>query len=537
MSARLSGGETIIRTLEAHGVDTVFGIPGGHNLAIYDALSRGTRIRHIMGRHEQGVGFMADGYARASGRIGVAIVTSGPAVANLACSLGGATTDTSPVLVIASTVRRELVGRNRGALHDCGEAIEVVRHLCRHVRRAMSVAEVPVMIADLIHKLNTGRAGGAFIEIPCDVLGAEAEVAIHGPLAAANLQPDPGLVAQAVDLLHTARRPVIWVGTGAVISNAGAEVAALAERLGAMVVPTVLGQGILSADHPYVVAPDGAAWSQVNDVIADADVVLAVGTMFKQENTVDWKTTLGDTLIHIDIDSEEIGRSYKPTVGIVADAKTALSLILEHLPIGRAADPSWLASGKQAEADRLHGRREQSPGDMAVLDALRAAVPRNGIITCDRCNLGYWAYKCLPVYEPRTFFYPMGYGGLGGALPQAFGAKIACAEKAVVCVIGDGGFQFTATELAVAVQEEIPVTIVLCNNNAYGAIRANQDRNFAGRRFASDLRNPDFQTLSAAYGIPSLRVDNVKDFHRSLADRIASGNLSLIELAIDISDP
>jgi len=533
----MTGAEAVVATLQANDIDIIFGIPGGHNLAIYDALGQQNKIRHILGRHEQGLGFMADGFARASGRIGVLTTTSGPGVANLACALGGATTDTSPVLAIASAVRSDLVGKNRGGLHDCGDTLEMMRPVCRYVQRCNTVEEIPVVISELIRQLRSARPGAAFCEIPNDILTADGEPQIPTAQIAERPQPDAQEIAAAAQLLATAQRPVIWAGTGALLSDAGDEVAQLAAKLGAIVVPTTLARGILPADHPNVVTPDGALWTEVNDVIADADVVLAVGTMFKQEDTVDWSTRLGETLIHIDIDPDELGRSYPPTIGIVADAKAALSALLQQLPDRTPADPAWVARGKQAEADRLSKRRAQAPTEMRALDILRTVTPRDAILVCDRCNLGYWAYRCLPVYEPRTFQYPMGYAGLGGALSQAIGAKLACPEKTVVCVIGDGGLQFTATELAVAVQERTPFTIVLCNNYCYGAIRASQDRNFGGRRFGSTLQNPDFQKLAAAYDIPATRIDSLPAFHQALDRGIQSATLNLIELTVELCDP
>lgn len=534
---RMTGGEAVIATLEAHGVDTVFGIPGGHSLAIYDALAKGSSIRHILGRHEQGLAFMADGYARASGRIGVVTTTSGPAVANLACGMGEATTDTSPVLAIASTVRSDLVGRDRGGLHDCAEAIDIMRPVCRYVRRSVSVEEIPGTIADLIYDLRANRPGGAYCEIPRDILGAEAEVEIPAPAAVERAQPEAGQLEKAVRLLADAQRPVIWAGTGATVSGAGEEIADLAARLGALVVPTTLGRGIIPSDHPNAVAVDGAWQTGVTDLISEADVVLAVGTMFKQEDTASWSVKLGERLIHIDIDPEEIGRSYEPEVGIVADAKAALAAILGELPARAPADLAWVARGKQAEAENLRQRREIGPTEMQALDILRAAVPRDGVMVCDRCSLGYWAYRSGAAYAPRTFQYPMGYGALGGALPQSLGAKVACPDKDVVCIIGDGGFQFTATELAVAMQESIPVTIILCNNGAYGAIRANQDRNFGGRRFGCTLANPSFEHIAAAYGVSYARADSLDAFEQALARGIRSEELNMIDLTLELRDP
>ncbi len=535
---KMTGGAAVVAELIRHGVDTVFGIPGGQNLAIYDALrAEQSRIRHVMGRHEQGLAFMADGYARASGRVGVVIATSGPAVANLACGMGQATTDTSPLLAVTSAVSSRLIGKRRGGIHDCGDASDIMRPVCRHVRRCNSVEEIPAVLQELMHNLRAGRPGGAFCEVPCDVLDAQGEVEILPPLDVSRAKPQKKAVETAVKLLAAAQRPLLWVGTGATISGAGSEIVELAERLGAIIVHTSLGRGLVSSEHPQVVSIDGALMTEVNDVVAEADVVLAVGSMFKQEDTANWQTKFGEKLIHIDVDAEEIGRSYAAEIGIVADAKRALVDILAALPPGKPAPAAWVARGKQAEAARLERRRRHLPLEMQALDILRAAVPRDGILVCDRCNLGYSMYRCGPAYSPRSFQYPMGYGALGGALPQAIGAKLACPEKPVVCVIGDGGFQFTSAELATAAQEKVPFVIVLCNNGRYGAIRAAQDRNYGGRHFAVNLANPDFQMLAAAHGIPATRCDELESFARQLKTAIAANELRLIELTVDLADP
>lgn len=535
---RMTGGEAVVRQLLTCGVETIFGIPGGQNLAIYDALRGVTdRIRHVLGRHEQGLAYMADGYARASGRIGVVTTTSGPGVANLACAMAQATTDTSPVLAISSTVRRDLVGKNRGGLHDHGKTTDIMRATCRHAQHCDSVERIPSVVSELLGHLRGGRPGGAYLEIPCDVLGEWGNVEILSARQRDRPVPDPQLVTKAVELLSSACRPILWVGTGASTSGAGPEIDRLADLLGAAVVHSTLARGLLPADDPRVVSNDGALSTEVSQYVGEADVVLAVGTMFKQEDTANWTTELGQQLIHIDIDPEELGRSYKAHIGIVADAKAALAAILQQLPSRSPAPSEWIARGKQAEVARLAARRAASPTEMQTLDILRGTAPRDAILVCDRCNLGYWIYRCGPIYSPRSFQYPMGYGGLGGALPQAIGAKLACPEKRVLCVIGDAGFQFTSPELATAVQEQIPITIILCNNHGYGAIRAAQDRGFGGRRFGVDLKNPDFQTLAAAYNIPTSQCENIDQFEHQLVQAMSTDQLQIIELRAELNDP
>lgn len=534
---KMTGGQAVIETLKVHKVETVFGIPGGHNLALYDALSRESTIRHVLGRHEQGLGFMADGYARASGRVGVALATSGPALANLAAAAGGATTDTSPILIIGSTVRTDLVGKAKGGLHDCGDSRALMGVVCRYSNRCMSGQQIPSRIGGLFKKLYTNRPGAAYCEIPCDVLNNNYDIEIRVPSTAERKKPDQNAIERAVRLLLEAKRPLIWSGTGAIVAEASEEIKQLAERLGAVLMPTTLGRGIVPADHPQVVINDGALVTELTDLCSEADVILAVGTMFKQEDTADWAVSFRGKLIHIDIDPAELGKSYAPEVGIAADAREALRAIIARLPDGKSATQDWIRSAQNADSARKNRRRQQSPQEIEALEILRNCMARDDILVCDRCNLGYWAYRMLPVYNPRTFMYPLGYGSLGGALPQAFGAKIAVPNTNVVCVIGDGGIQFTGTELAVAIQENIAVTVVLCNNRAYGAIMANQDRNFGGRRFASNLINPDFRLYAQSYGITHRTAESLDEFKKSLHAGLNSNELNIVELTVDLADP
>lgn len=533
----MTGGAAVIATLAEQGVDRVFGVPGGHSIAIFHALAQQDRVRLVLGRHEQGLAFMADGYSRAGGRIGVVTTTSGPGVANMAAALGGVTTDTSSVLAISSTVHADLVGANRGALHDLNASFDIMRPVCRYVRRCDSVADIPVAIAGLIDDLRNRRPGAAYCEIPHNLLSAEAPVAIPARVERVPARPDAHAVSEAARVLAGAERPLIWAGTGAMLSDAGPAIGRLAAALGAVVTTTALGRGVLPADHPNVVTRNPIDGKELDVLIDAADAVLAVGTMFKEEDTSKWKVTFGGTLIHVDIDAAEMGRSYAADIPIVADARATLEALLAALPARPPADPSWLARAGAAEEAMLADLRRIGPVEMQALDVLRAAVPRDAVLVCDRCSLGYWAHRRLPVYAPRTFQYPLGYGGLGGALPQAIGARLACPDRPVVCVIGDGGFQYTAPELVMAVQEKVPITIVLCNNHAYGAIAAAMTRTYGRAMIGCALTNPDFRKLAAAYGAAAVRADTLDGFRDALVAGIRSDALNLIELTIDIADP
>lgn len=536
-SKTCTGGDAVVETLLACGIDTVFGIPGGHSLPVYDALSRCDRIRHVLGRHEQGLGFMADGFARASGRIAAVSITSGPAVANLTSSLGQATTDTVPMLVIASTPRAELVGKNRGGLHDLNNSLDLARPVSRYAAHCATIAEIPGTIANIIQSLRVRRPGGAYVQIPTDVLAAKGEVSIPDGIDSSPLEPNGDAIETAATMLRGAKRPLIIAGTGAAVSGAGNAIQALAEKLGAVVSTTVLGRGVVPGDHPNVIFPDGIVPTELDEIYASADVVVAIGTMLRQEDTSDFKLPLGDKLIHIDIDEEEFGRSYPADHTVHADARRACETLLEQLNGASPAPGSWAGEAKQKLAERVETRRRANPEDLSFIESFRETLPRDTVLFADRCNIGYWWFRYAPGYAPRTFHYPMGYGGLGGALPEALGARIACPDHKILCVLGDGGMQFTLPELAVAVQENTNVPIVVSNNNCYGAIRAGMNRNKYNSAFGTTISNPDYEKIADAYGIPYRRSENRSEFLEQVGEEVARQRLVLMEFVNDISDP
>ena len=463
-SSTLTGGEAVVETLLACGIDTVFGIPGGHSLPVYDALSRHERIRHVLGRHEQGLGFMADGFARASGKIAAVSITSGPAVANLTCSLGQATTDTVPMLVVASTPRANLVGQNRGGLHDLNNSLDLARPVSRYVAHCESVSEIPGVISDIVQSLRSSRPG-------------------------------------------------------AVVST------------------TVRGRGVVAGDHPNVIFPDGIVPTELDEIYANADVVMAIGTMLRQEDTADFSLPIRGKLIHIDIDPEEFGRSYPADLAVHADACCACDAVIGLLDGIEPATETWAKEAKQKLADRVETRRKANPKDLSFIENFREALPRDTMLFADRCNIGYWWFRYSPGYEPRTFHYPLGYGGLGGALPESLGARIACPDRRLICVLGDGGMQFTMPELMVAVQEDLNVPIVVSNNNCYGAIKAGMTRNKFNSGFGTAIRNPDYGKIADAYGIPYCRTDDRAEFLEQVRGEVEQQRLILMEFVNDISDP
>jgi len=506
MGERVKGGQAVVRALEAHGVDVVFGIPGVHTLEIYDAL-RDSPIRHILARHEQGAGFMADGYARASGRPGVAIIITGPGITNVATPIGEAYSDSIPVLVVSANVEQEWAGKMLGHLHDLKDQLGVMRAVTKWNDRATTVPAVSQLIAEAFRQMTTGRPRPTHVEVPLDVLRAFGEIEVASPEPIAPVAPDPQDVERAVSAIAAAERVVIYAGGGAVASGAHQAITELAERLGAPVLTSIMGKGSIAEDHPMALGNLWEPGSPVEEVLRGADLALVIGSKLGAQDTDYQRMPMPSTIIRVDIDPEEIGRNYAPTQAIVADAELTARALVDHLAARGVSKQSW--KPEQVADIRQRARAvawgaEQQP----YVDALRSAIPRDGILVTDMTMMSYVSCRLYPVYEPRTFFFPAGYGTLGFSLPAAIGAKIARPDAMVVPIVGDGGFQFTMQEVATAVQFRLGLPIVIFNDSTYTAVKEAQAREFDRRFIAVDLVNPDYVKLADAYGIPGVRAES-----------------------------
>ena len=525
---RMTGGEAVVRSLAAHDVDTVFGIPGTHNLGIYEALRATGSIRHILARHEQGAAFMADGYARASGEVGVCISTTGPAALNTLASLGTAFSDSSPVLCIASQIPAEGIGLDKGYLHECQDQLGSFAPVTKWRARADTVEAIPGVMREAFAQMLSGRPRPTAVEIPCDTLDESDEVTMPAPAEANRPAPDPEQVERAARLLRAARRPVIWAGGGVISSSAGAEVRQLAERLQAPIFTTVLGKGAVADDHPLaagatILHPAARAF------LAESDLMLAVGTRFTEEETDRWGLCMPDSLIHIDIDPEEIDRNYPATVGVVGDARAALQLINSQLQ-----DLGKQDSGSAAGIAKLRQKiwrycQARAPEGVELVQTLRKALPRDTIIVSDLTVAAYWCRRLLDIYEPRTNIYPWGFCTLGFGLPAAVGAKVARPDRPVVVLCGDGGFLFNCQELAVAAQFDVPIVALVFNDSAYGVLKPQQMARY-GQAHAVDLVNPDFVALAGAFGVDGCRVTSIEQLGPAVAKAIEADRSALIEL-------
>jgi thiamine pyrophosphate-dependent acetolactate synthase large subunit-like protein len=533
IDAGATGAQYITALLAAQGVDTAFGVPGVHTLALYDAL-RDSPIRHVLPRHEQGAGFMADGFARASGLPGVAFVITGPGVTNIATPLGQARTDSSPVLLISSNVERPYLDDMRGNLHDLRDQMAVTRAVTKWNGRAMSADAIPTLMTSAFEQLLSGRPSPVHLEFPLDVLDETLPAGATFDVVDRSAEcPSQDLIDRASELLGHASRLVIYLGGGAVASPAPDAIITLAERLGAPVLTSVMGKGAIPEDHPLCLGTHWGPGNVVDDLLSNADCMLVVGSKLGHQMTWGFQLPLPRPLIRIEIDPREMHLNAKPDVPLLGDAAATLRALVDRLSLndvaasGRGFDPAEIRRVR-AEAERTAWHAERRP----YVDALRRAVPRDGITVMDMTQLAYVAWWLYPVYEPRTFLFPAGYGTLGFALPAAIGAKIAKPDRTVVAVAGDGGFQFTMAELGCAIQERLGIPIVIFNDSTYSAVKEAQMENRGGRYIAVDLENPDYVALAAAYGIPGVRSDSPEAMESAIVEAASRDVPTIIDVPI-----
>jgi len=535
--ARMTGGRAVVESLKAHGVDTVFGIISTHTMHIYDALYHEKAVRFIGGRHEHALGFMADGYSRATGRPGVFLTSGGPGAANSIGPMGEAYAASSSVLQITANVESYLLNTSKGGLHEIKDQPGMFRSVTGWNAQVDNVEAFPDHIHDAFQRFKTSRPRPIALEMPTDLFGQEADVEIFGPRKVAPKQPDPLKIEQAAAAIKKSKRPVIWLGSGVTSANATKEVRELAERLGAAVTGLPTGKGAFPEDHPLSlgVAEFGGhrGSNPVADFIASSDLVIIVGCSMPYSRTVTNGLKLPANVIQIDIDPAEIGKNYHAAVGVVGDAKAALQQILTQLGNGSiATSKTYAGEVAQAKKDIYQSVAQQFPNELKTHEALRAVLPRDAIFVGDTTVPVYRAHRCFQAYEPRTYFGSFAWAGLGFAFPASLGAKVGMPNRKVVAMTGDGGFQYNIQELATAGQYGIAPIVIVWNDSAWGVLKWIQDNQFNGRHMATDLKNPDFVKVAEAYGAAATRVHNRKDLAKAVEGALDSKTLHLIEVVM-----
>ena len=526
---QMTGGQAILASIAQGGVDTIFGIPGVHTAGIYDALLDHPELRHVMCRHEQGAGFMADGYARVSGRIACALTITGPGVTNIATSLGEAQAESSPILHVCTTLEASMIGKDVGFLHELRDQSGLLGSVVGWHRRVRRVADIPVVVADALHNMRAGRPGPASIEIPIDIVDSTADVTIPRMPPPEALRPDAEALRQAVKLLVAAANPVILAGGGLIAAGASDALVEVAEKLSAPVFTTVNGKGAIPEDHPLSL---GCRWRgdpSFDGLLSAADLVLVIGSRLSARNTDNWQLPLPRSLIQIDIDSRIIGRHYPASKGIHAHARPTLEAIAASIP----TRPRQLHPGRLEEVKGLRRSTRAASDDPAVgiLGAVRDALPRDGTLVNDMTSVCYKGPRHFPTYEPRTYLFPTYFGTLGFALPAAIGAMVARPEKKVVCLVGDGGFLFTAQELSTALALKQPLPIVVLNDKGYMELEVAFRRSH-NRTIDCSLVTPDFVKFARSFGASGTRVGEPDELRRAIRAAFRRKRPTVIEYTL-----
>ncbi|HEX4359451.1 MAG TPA: 5-guanidino-2-oxopentanoate decarboxylase [Pseudonocardia sp.] len=538
MTVRQNGGQALVAALHGHGVDTVFGIPGTHNLTAFAALAE-YGIRTVLTRHEQGAGYAADGYARVSGRPGVCLTTSGPAILNAAAAAAQAWSDSVPVLFVSPGLPTDHPGLGNGYLHEVRDQRAALGSIVAYSHRVGSVAEIPRAVAAAFAAMTGGRPRPVHLEIPLDLLEATAPVEPVAPVPLARAVPPAAELAEAARLLAAAERPVLLVGGGA--KAAAGPLRALAERLGAPVLTTANGKGVLDEDHPLAVGA-GLHQPSARRLAEDADVVLAVGTELAPSDLWTGPYTLTGTLVRIDIDAAAVTTNADPAVRLVGDAADTLDALVKRLVsgIGRDSDQYHSQGQARAEVARAALRADAAAEGAAYRDILAALAPvvdGSTVIAGDSTMVCYYGVLSgLAVHRPAGFLYPTGGGTLGYGLPAAIGAKLAEPRSRVIAILGDGGIMFTVAELAAAAQLGLALPVLVVDNGGYGEIRNEMvergDPVTAVDLGSAEFGSVDFAALARAMGCHGLRIDDPADLTAAVSEALAADRPTVLWLPV-----
>ncbi len=522
---RLTGGQALARSLVSEGVDVMFGLPGVQLDWLFDALCEQRDSLHVYHtRHEQATAYMADGYARTTGRVGVCAVVPGPGLLNAGAALATAYACSARVLCITGQGDSRAIDCGYGLLHEIPHQEAVLSAITKWSGRAMAPCEIPDLLRRAFSEMGSGRPRPVALELPPDVLQRAEEVQLLAPSTSENASVDQARVRQAADLLHAAERPVIYSGGGTLAAGAWAELEALAEILEAPVVMSVDGRGALSDRHDL--AHTGVTGQAL---VHEADVVLGVGTRFWQPARV-WGFAPGAKVVRVDVDPAEIDRLGPPEGGILGDAKAVLAALrdLLHGTNARPSRRSELRARKDAALAHLSTFEPQA----AFAQAIRAALPDDGITVNDLTQVTFFGTVGFPVYAPRTFIGPGYQGTLGSGFATALGAQVGNPDRAVLAIAGDGGFMYSVAELATQRQHGLNVVSIVFNDGAFGNVKRTQEHVFSGRLIASDLVNPDFVALARAFGIAAERVTTAPALEAALRSALAARAPALIEVAV-----
>ncbi|WP_247944687.1 acetolactate synthase large subunit [Streptococcus oralis] len=520
LDAPKTGSDLVLETLRDLGIDTIFGYPGGAVLPLYDAIYNFKGIRHILGRHEQGCLHEAEGYAKSTGKLGVAVVTSGPGATNAITGIADAMSDSVPLLVFTGQVARAGIGKD--AFQEA-DIVGITMPITKYNYQVRETADIPRIITEAVHIATTGRPGPVVIDLPKDVSALETDFIyspeVHLPSYQPTIEPNDMQIKKILKQLSKAKKPVLLAGGGISYAEASKELNEFAERYQIPVVTSLLGQGTIATSHPLFLGMGGMHGSfAANIAMTEADFMISIGCRFDDRLTGNPKTFAKNAKVaHIDIDPAEIGKIISADIPVVGDAKKALQMLLAEPTVHNNTE-KWIEKvTKDKNRVRSYDKKERVVQPQAVIERIGELTNGDAIVVTDVGQHQMWTAQYYPYQNERQLVTSGGLGTMGFGVPAAIGAKIANPEKEVVLFVGDGGFQMTNQELAILNIYKVPIKVVMLNNHSLGMVRQWQESFYEGRTSESVFDTlPDFQLMAQAYGIKNYKFDNPETLEKDL---------------------
>ncbi len=515
-----TGSELVLETLRDLGIDTIFGYPGGAVLPLYDAIYSFEGIQHILGRHEQGCLHEAEGYAKSTGKLGVAVVTSGPGATNAITGIADAMSDSVPLLVFTGQVNRAGIGKD--AFQEA-DIVGITMPITKYNYQVRETADIPRIITEAVHIATTGRPGPVVIDLPKDVSALETDFIyspeVNLPSYQPTLVPNDMQIKKILKQLSKAKKPVLLAGGGISYAEASKELNEFAERYQIPVVTSLLGQGTIATSHPLFLGMGGMHGSfAANIAMTETDFMISIGCRFDDRLTGNPKTFAKNAKVaHIDIDPAEIGKIISADIPVVGDAKKALQMLLAEPTVHNNTE-KWIEKvTKDKNRVRSYDKKERVVQPQAVIERIGELTNGDAIVVTDVGQHQMWAAQYYPYQNERQLVTSGGLGTMGFGVPAAIGAKIANPEKEVILFVGDGGYQMTNQEMAILNIYKVPIKVIMLNNHSLGMVRQWQEAFYDGRTSESVFDTlPDFQLMAQAYGVKSYKFDNPETIAQDL---------------------
>ena len=529
-----TGGELIVSSLIDNKVNVVFGIPGIYNLSIYDAIQKSSKINHILATHEGSAALMADGYARVSGKPGICLTIAGPGATNALTGLITAYAESSPVLLIATEINLELQGKDLGVSHEIKNQFEIFNSTLGLAKRTKNILSIPFHLNLLFNRMKNGRPRPTYFEIPWNLLSQKKDVKNIRYLKYEKNNNDILIKNNVIDLINESKFPLIFSGLGCLRSNASKEILNLSKKIGAPVITSPNGKGIIPEDNFLSLGAGLGRNPAHQDILKKSDLILAIGTSFDIWTMKNWQIEIPGKIIRIDICKKQLNKNYNPYFKIHGDAKlvsTEISKRIKHKKINK----SWISESFRLTRNERSKIEEGNYIGAKILKQFKDSLPRNVIITSDTTTFLQWLVWNFDVYEKNSILLPWNSGTLGFAIPAAIGAKIAKPDKIVVAFVGDGSFMFTSQELATAARNRVPIIVVLFNNKSHGSIKQSQMKQFNNRTIGVDLTGIDYVSYSNSLGVPAKKITQISSISTNIKKLLNTNKPKLLEIEVSLN--